>query len=59
MEDADVADWFTMASDAQRLTRTAADPMNVRVKHGRLEKRKNVFTVRVTSEWNKVPASAN
>ena len=55
MEDVDKADWFTMASEAQRLTRTAADPKNVRVKHGRLEIRKNFFTVRVTNEWNKVP----
>ena len=55
MEDVDMADWFTMASEAQRLTRTAADPKNVRVKHGRLEIRKNFFTVRVTNEWNKVP----
>ena len=55
MEDVNMADWFTMASEAQRLTRTAADPKNVRVKHGRLEIRKNFFTVRVTNEWNKVP----
>ena len=55
VEDVDMADWFTVASDAQRLTRTAADPMNVRVKHGRLEIRKKFFTVRVTSERNKVP----
>ena len=55
MEDVDKAEWFTMASKAQRLTRTAADPKNVRVKHGRLEIRKIFFTVRVTNEWNKVP----
>ena len=37
-------------------TRATADPLNVRVQHGRLEVRKNCFAVRVTDQWNKVPS---
>ena len=44
-----------MAAEAARATRTTADPLNVRVKHGRLEVRRNFFTVRVTEQWNQVP----
>ena len=51
----DPAEWFTMAAEATRATRTTADPLNVRVKHGRLEVRRNFFTVRVTEQWNQVP----
>ena len=37
-------------------TRNAADPLNVRRQHGRLEIRKNFFTVRVTESWNQIPS---
>ena len=50
-EDVDPADWFAMASQAARVTRTAADPLNVIVKHGRLDTRRNFFSVRVTEDW--------
>ena len=55
-EDVDPADWFAMASQATRVTRTAADPFNVIVKHGRLDTRRNFFSVRVTKDWNRVPS---
>ena len=52
--------WFDMAASGPRNTRATADPLNVRVQHGRLEVRKNCFTVRVTDQWtdqwNKVPS---
>ena len=48
--------WFDMAASGPRNTRATADPLNVRVQHGRLEVRKNFFTVRVTDQWNKVPS---
>ena len=48
--------WFDMAASAPRNTRATADPLNVRVQHGRLEVRKKFFTVRVTDQWNKVPS---
>ena len=34
----------------------AADPLNVKVTHGRLETRKNFFSVRVTQQWNNIPS---
>ena len=51
----DPAEWFEMAGAAQRATRAAADPLNVRVKHGRLDMRKHFFSVRVCEHWNRVP----
>ena len=44
-----------MAGEAARSTRATADPLNIRVKHGSLEVRRNFFTVRVTQQWNQVP----
>ena len=52
----DRSELFTMATEAARVTRTAADPLNVRIRHGRLDIRKNFFTVRVTEPWNNVPS---
>ena len=54
-DDLDPTEWFTMAQDGQRATRSAADPLNVRVTHGRLDIRRNFFSVRVTEQWNQVP----
>ena len=48
----DPAEWFTMAGEAARATRATADPLNIKVKHGRLEVRQNFFTIRVTEQWN-------
>ena len=49
----DPTEWFDMAGEAARATRATADPLNVRAKHGRLEVRRNFFTVRVTEQWNR------
>ena len=40
------------------MTRTTADPTNLKMRHGRLELevRKNSFTVRVTAQRNKIPS---
>ena len=54
-EDIDPALLFSMAGTAGRPTRSAADPLNVRIQHGRLECRKHFFSVRVTEQWNNVP----
>ena len=51
----DPTEWFTMAGEAARATRATADPLNIKVKHGRLEVRQNFFTIRVTEQWNRVP----
>ena len=48
--------WFERASDSARVTRVAADGLNVKVKNGRLELRRNFFSVRVSSQWNLIPA---
>ena len=55
-EDVDPADWFAMSSQAARVTRTAADPLNVIVTHGQLDTRRNFFSIRVTEDWNRVPS---
>lgn len=47
--------WFRPAAGGARENRSAADPLNVRVNHGRLEVRRNFFSVRVTETWNKIP----
>ena len=54
-EQVDPTEWFNMAGEAARATQATADPLNIRVKHGRLELRRNFFTVRVTEQWNQVP----
>ena len=43
----DPAEWFTMAGEAARATR--GQPTT------RLEIRRNLFTIRVTEQWNRVP----
>ncbi len=39
--------WFEKAADGQRATRNSADPLN----HGRLEIRRNFFSLRVIESW--------
>ena len=53
--DINPADWFTPASDSDRSTRSAADKLNLRVTHGRLDTRRNFFTVRAPRSWNPIP----
>ena len=50
----DHEEWFTRAGEAARATWATADPMNIRIKHGRLDIRRHFFTVRVTELWNMV-----
>ena len=38
------------------MTRVAADSLNIKVKNDRLEMRRNFFSVRVSSQWNLIPA---
>ena len=49
-------EWFEPASEGARNTRSTSDPLNVKRRHGRLELRKNFFTVRVTEPWNNIPS---
>jgi hypothetical protein len=47
--------WFKMACDGERVTRAAADPLNLRIPAPRLEVRKKFFPQRVPDDWNKIP----
>ena len=53
--DINPADWFMPASDSDRGTRSAADKLNLKVSHGRLDTRRNFFTVRAPRLWNLIP----
>ena len=48
--------WFEKASDGDRVTRVAADSLNVKVKSGKPELRRNFFSVTVSSQWNLIPS---
>jgi hypothetical protein len=52
----DEAGWFGPPTAAAARTRHYADQLNVRPNHGRLEIRRNFFTVRACEPWNNVPA---
>jgi hypothetical protein len=38
-------------------TRMAADPLNIRSEHARSDVRRNFFSQRIISEWNKIPSA--
>jgi hypothetical protein len=48
-------DLFTMANSHGRHTRNADAPLSLRQGASRLEVRKNFFTQRVVSDWNRIP----
>jgi hypothetical protein len=48
--------WFEMAGHGVRATRAGSDPLNIRVKHGRLDMRRNFFSLRVIDSWNQIPS---
>jgi hypothetical protein len=45
-----------MAENKVRATGAGANPVNIRVKLGRLEIRLQFFSIRVIKSWNKIPA---
>jgi hypothetical protein len=47
--------WFKMACEGARATRQAADPGNIRPGTARLEVRRNFFSQRVVTDWNRIP----
>jgi hypothetical protein len=49
-------DWFQKVHGSERLTRSAADPLNLRPQAARLEVRKNFFSNRTVEDWNKIPS---
>jgi ribonuclease P/MRP protein subunit RPP40 len=48
--------WFELADGTAHTTRSGADPLNIRNKTRRLEIKRQFFSVRVNSDWNKIPA---
>ena len=46
--------WFAKP-DGLRLTRSTADPLLIKKKHGQLEVRSNFFSIRVIEPWNGLP----
>ena len=49
------SEWFVKTASGERVTRSAADPLNLRVPAPRLEVRRHFFTQRVPEHWNRVP----
>jgi hypothetical protein len=49
--------WFLSVNNADRNTRSTADPPNWRIQPARLEVRRNFFTNRVVEDWNRIPSS--
>jgi ribonuclease P/MRP protein subunit RPP40 len=49
--------WFQKAENEPRAARNTADPYNLKVKHGRLDLRRNFFGIRVIEDWNRIPAN--
>ena len=47
---------FERATDSVRATRSSANPLNLKVRQGRLEIRKNFFSNRVVNSWNDIPS---
>ena len=48
--------WFsTVEGSSQRVTRLAADPLNLRAKPAKLDIRKYFFSNRVVEHWNQLP----
>jgi hypothetical protein len=45
--------WFEMAGDS---VRAGADPLNIKVRHGRLNMSRNFFSLRVIEDWIKILA---
>jgi ribonuclease P/MRP protein subunit RPP40 len=52
----DYTTWFEKAENGPRATSSTADPYNLKVKHGRLDQRRNFFSIRVIEDWNRIPA---
>ena len=51
----EASQWFNHTYTADRLTRRAADPLNLVRGRCRLDLRRNFFSQRVTDSWNNIP----
>jgi ribonuclease P/MRP protein subunit RPP40 len=48
--------WFERAAGTVRATRSSANPVNLKMRQGCLEIRRNFFSNRVVSNWNDIPS---
>jgi hypothetical protein len=55
-DNVDKSSWFEMAASTGRVTRLAADPLNLKVPVAKLEVRKNFYSQRIPEAWNQIPA---
>jgi hypothetical protein len=46
--------WLEKAQNSIRATQVTADPLNIKPNTGRLEIRKNFFSIRVIDDWNRI-----
>jgi hypothetical protein len=49
--------WFQLAAETHRATRSADNPLNLRLKASGLEVRRHFFSNRVVEDWNLVPST--
>jgi hypothetical protein len=47
--------WFERETEPVHATRSVTDPLNIKFSTGRLEVRRNFFSVRVIQSWNVIP----
>ncbi len=47
--------WFESAGGTAHATRSRSDPFNIKARAGRLEVRRQFFSERLISDWNKIP----
>jgi hypothetical protein len=47
--------WFERETEPVHATRSITDPLNIKFSTGRLEVRRNFFSVRVIQSWNVIP----
>ena len=57
ISDVDPKTWFNAPAEGGRVTRLAADPLNIKLAPARLELRKNFFSVRDCEKWNNLPSA--
>jgi hypothetical protein len=48
--------WFQKVDTSVRMTRSAADPLNLKPQAARLEIRRHLFSNRVVEGWNLIPS---
>jgi hypothetical protein len=53
----DSSQWFERAADSVRATWSTAEPLNLKMRQGLLEIRRNFFINRLVSSWNYISST--